>query len=124
MSPARVRELMGRKPSWSRSQKHPIVSRTRTWAFGQLRVVFDGVRAGSRVISVSTTSRLDRTVRGVGVRTREPLVRARVRGVECRTEYGYRRCSLGKKVAGGVVTDFAISRKGRVSRITLALVLD
>lgn len=124
MDTVRVREVLGRKPSKSRTSPHPIVERTRTWSFGRLRVVFDGTKSGARVISVNTTSRKDRTSRGVGVGTREPLVRKRVRGVSCRTEYGYRRCSIGKAKPGEAVTDFAISRKGRVWRVTLSRVLD
>lgn len=124
MDPARVRELLDRAPDSSRTDPHPIVERTKTWTFGALKVVFDGTKAGARVISVSTTSRVDRTVRGVGVGSSEMTVRRRVSGADCRTEYGYRRCSIGKQVAGEAVTDFSISRKGRVWRIALSRVLD
>lgn len=124
MSPDRVLELMGRKPDTTTTQAHPIVERTKTVTWGRLRVVYDGVKPGARVITVSTTSRIDRTLRGVGVGSREDTVRRRVAGVSCQTEYGYRRCSIGKPLAGGTVTDFAISRKGRVTRITLSRVLD
>ena len=64
MDPARVRELLDRAPDSSRTDPHPILERTKTWTFGALRVVFDGVKAGARVISVSTTSKRDRTNRG------------------------------------------------------------
>ena len=124
MDPARVRELLDRAPDSSRTDPHPIVERTKTWTFGALKVVFDGTKAGARVISVSTTSRVDRTPRGVGVGSKEMTVRRRVAGVDCRTEYGYRRCSIGKQVAGEPVTDFSISSKGRVWRIALSRVLD
>lgn len=124
MGPERVLELMGRKPDTTKTQAHPIVERTKTVSWGGLRVVYDGVKPGARVISISTTSRRDRTVRGVGVGSAEETVRQRVSGVSCRTEYGYRRCSIGKPLAGNAVTDFAISRKGRVMRISLSRVLD
>ena len=124
MGPERVLELMARKPDTTSTQAHPILERTKTVTWGGLRVVYDGVKSGARVISVSTTSRRDRTVRGVGVGSTEDIVRRRVAGVACRTEYGYRRCSIGKPVAGNAVTDFAISSKGRVMRISLSRVLD
>lgn len=124
MGPERVLELMARKPDTTSTEAHPIVERTKTVTWGGLHVVYDGVKASARVISVSTTSRLDRTARGVGVGSTEDTVRRRVAGVACRTEYGYRRCSIGKALAGNAVTDFAISHKGRVTRITLSRVLD
>ena len=124
MGPERVLELMERRPDKSTTQAHPIVERTKTVTWGGLRVVYDGVKAGARVISISSTSKRDRTTRGVGVGSSEDTVRRRVAGVACRTEYGYRRCSIGKPLAGNAVTDFAISRKGRVSRISLSRVLD
>ncbi len=124
MDPERVHELLDDKPDTTSTQAHPIVERTTTMTWGGLRVVYDGVKAGARVISVSTTSRLDRTIRGVGVGSSEATVRKRVPGVACRTAYGYRRCSIGKAIAGEAVTDFSISRKGRVSRISLSRVLD
>lgn len=124
MGHERVLELMGRRPDAVTTQAHPIVERTKTVTWGGLRVVYDGVKSGARVISVSTTSRRDRTTRGAGVGSTEEVVRLRVAGVSCRTEYGYRRCSIGKPRAGNAVTDFAISRKKRVTRITLSRVLD
>lgn len=124
MGPERVLELLGRRPDTTSTEAHPIVERTKTVTWGGLRIVYDGVKSGARVISVSTTSRRDRTVRGVGVGSTEDTVRRRVAGVSCRTEYGYRRCSIGKPLAGNAVTDFAISRKGRVTRISLSRVLD
>lgn len=124
MDSVRVNELLGAKPDSATTEAHPIVERTKTVTWGGLRVVYDGVKSGARVISVSTTSRLDRTIRGVGVGSIEATVRKRVAGVSCKTEYGYRRCSIGKKLAGEAVTDFSISRKGRVSRISLSRVVD
>jgi hypothetical protein len=124
MSPARVREVLDRAPSSSRTDPHPILERTKTWTFGALRVVFDGVKAGARVISVSTTSRSDRTSRGVGVGSSEQTVRRRVKGAGCHVEYGYRGCWVGKELAGEAVTYFSISSKGKVWRISLARVID
>ena len=124
MDPSRVREVLDRAPDSSRTDPHPILERTKTWTFGALRVVFDGVKAGARVISVSTTSKSDRTSRGVGVGSSEPTVRKRVKGADCHVEYGYRGCWVGKEVAGEAVTYFSISSKGKVWRISLARVID
>jgi hypothetical protein len=124
MNPSRVREVLDRAPDSSRSDPHPILERTKTWAFGALRVVFDGVKAGARVITVSTTSKTDRTSRGVGIGSTEPTVRKRVRGAVCHVEYGYRGCRVGKELAGDAVTYFSISSKGKVWRISLSRVID
>ena len=61
MGPERVLELIERRPDTSTTQAHPIVERTKTVTWGGLRVVYDGVKAGARVISISSTSKRDRT---------------------------------------------------------------
>ena len=87
---------------------------------GGLTVRFQG---NTRVSSVETTGLGDRTVRGVGVGSSEAVVRARISGVRCVTESGFRHCYLGQFLAGRRVTDFVI-RNGRVSRVTVAVVID
>src|SRR4051794_21886390 len=56
---------------------------------GGIRVGFQGKR---RVSGVSTTGRGDRTVRGVGVGSREQTVEDKVPGVTCETIAGSRSC--------------------------------
>lgn len=80
-------------------------------------------QSGSRVTALRTTSRLERTGRRVGVGSSEATVKARVVGVVCRTEAGFRHCFVGSFLPGRVVTDFRI-RKGRVRSVTIAFVLD
>ena len=85
-----------------------------------LRVNFQG---GRTVTAVSTASRSQRTANGVGPGSTEARVRARVRGVRCRTEFGSRHCWVGRFLPGRRVTDFFI-RGGRVTRVTVGFVID
>jgi len=87
---------------------------------GGITVTFQG---NTRVSSVETTGLGDRTVRGVGVGSTEAIVRARVAGVRCVTESGFRHCHLGQFLAGRRITDFVI-RSGRVTRVTVGVVID
>ncbi len=87
---------------------------------GGIRVLFQG---GTSVSSVSTTGLGDRTARGVGVRSTERAVRRKVPGVTCQTTGGFRSCHTGNFLPGKRVTDFAI-RKGRVTRVTVGIVID
>ena len=48
---------------------------------------------------------------------------AKVHGVRCRNESGFKHCFVGKFLPGLRVTDFFL-RKGKVSAITVAFVLD
>jgi hypothetical protein len=80
-------------------------------------------QSGARVTSLRTTSLRERTARGVGPGSTEAQVRARVAGVRCRSEFGFRHCFLGRFLPGRVVTDFHI-RRGRVSIVVIGYVLD
>jgi hypothetical protein len=85
-----------------------------------LRVTFQGNR---RVTDVFTTRPTERTARGVGVGSTEGQVRAKVAGVRCRTESGFRHCFVGRFLPGRRVTDFRIKR-GRVSSVHVGFVID
>jgi hypothetical protein len=85
-----------------------------------LRVTFQGNRT---VTSISTTRAGERTAAGVGVGSTEGQVRAKVAGVRCRTESGFRHCFVGRFLPGKRVTDFRIKR-GLVTSIQVAFVLD
>ena len=94
---------------------------------GFVELVYPGLRVtlqGKRTVSgVSTTRRSERTARGVGVGSTEARVRARVAGVHCRSESGFRHCFVGRFLPGRRVTDFRI-RGGRVRSVTVGFVLD
>jgi hypothetical protein len=118
-SRAEVRSALG-APDSRRSGTNPF-GRFVEWRFrGDIRVIFQGRR---RVTSVSTTGLGDRTDRGIGVGSTQRAVRRRVPGVRCETFADVRSCHTGVLEAGRRVTDFQI-RRGRVTRATVAIVID
>ena len=90
------------------------------FVYSGLRVNFQG---GRTVTAVSTAAHSQRTAGGVGPGSTEARVRARIRGVRCRTEFGSRHCWVGRFLPGRRVTDFFI-RNGRVTRVTVGFVID
>ena len=123
MTPAEVREELG-GPKSSVVTPNPIIGKVRIWRYAGLRIMFDGVGRGRTVLSVTSTSKGDRTAAGIGVGSRELEVQQLVRGVRCATRYGYRSCMLGGDKAGQITTDFSISGSGKVTRVTLSRVVD
>jgi hypothetical protein len=87
---------------------------------GGITVNFQG---RTRVTSVSTTGRGDRTTRNVGVGSTEAAVKSKVPGVRCETIAGIRSCHTNRFRAGERVTDFLI-RNGKVTRVSVGFVLD
>ena len=88
---------------------------------GRIDVIF---QSGNRGTSVTTRGLGDRTARGVGVGSRERTVKRRTPGVKCETFIGgIRSCHTGTFGAGTRVTDFRI-RNNRVTRVTVARVID
>lgn len=123
MTGAQVRRVAGRADA-ELLRSHPVLGRTKVWRYGRAAVTFDGTRSSSEVVSITTTSRSDRTAKGVGVGSTEAAVRTAVAGVRCVTELGYRHCWVGRQAAGQVVTDFSIGSSGRVTRVLLGRVID
>jgi hypothetical protein len=86
-----------------------------------ITVTFQGNR---RVTGISTKGRTERTERGVGVGSRETVVRAKVGHVRCETIVHARTCHVGSFAPGHRVTVFLISKSGRVATVTVGFVLD
>ena len=122
MTRAQVEKRLG-TPERVRRPRSEIFGRYTELEYGLTFIsIFDSAEGG--VFSITTTSRRQRTSTGVGVGSTERAVRRGVRNVRCRTEYGFRRCSVGTFAPGRVVTDFVISTRGRVKRISLGRVID
>ena len=88
-----------------------------TLRYFRLRVIFQGNQS---VTAVKTTRKRERTPRGVGVGSTRAQVKARVRGVRCRTKT---LCEAGRLVPGGRVTVFRLFR-GRVTSVLVGFVID
>ena len=123
MTPTEVRGALG-APKASVVLPNPIIGKVRIWRYSGLRITFDGVGRGRTVLSVTSTSKGDRTAAGIGVGSREPEVRRLVPGARCATRYGYRSCTVGGGQAGRIATDFSVSGAGKVTRVTLSRVVD
>ena len=123
MTPSEVRAQLG-APSASGISLNPIIGKVRIWRYSGLRIVFDSVKPGRAVLSVTSTSRGDRTAADVGVGSAEADVQRLVPGARCATRYGYRSCMVGGAKPGQLATDFAISATGKVTRVSLSTVVD
>ncbi len=118
MSQARVRAVLGPPVRVVRGSN--VFGRYTEFRYRGLSVAFQGNTA---VTGIDTTRRRERTATGVGVGSTEAQVKARVRGVRCKTEFGFRHCFVGAFLPGRRVTDFVI-RRGRVARVTVGFVID
>lgn len=88
------------------------------YRFG-VRVFFQG---RDRVTSVSTNGLGDRTRGGIGVGSREGVVRS-IRGIRCETLGALRVCQIGRSLPGRRVTAFRL-RNGRVRSVSVGIVID
>lgn len=92
----------------------------RTLVYKNVSVSF---QTGSKATSVRTTSKSERTARGVGVGSTLAEVRAGLSGETCKREFGIHHCWLGNWDAGRVITEFRLE-KNRVSAVRIARVID
>jgi hypothetical protein len=107
------------KPDKVAQPKSPIFGRYTTWFYGGTSV--DMFNTGDRkVFNVSTTSKSEKTSSGVGVGSTVAAVKKGVPRVHCDQHH----CWVGRFEGGRKVTDFQLSAKGRVMRITIGYVLD
>jgi outer membrane protein assembly factor BamE (lipoprotein component of BamABCDE complex) len=118
MTKAKVRSLLGVPPSVKTGSND--FGKYTIFKYRGLQVFFQG---NATLTSVSTTRTSERTVSGIGVGTSEGQVKAKIKGVKCKTDSGFRHCYLGRFTAGHRVTDFAI-RSGKVSRVDVGVVID
>jgi hypothetical protein len=118
MTQGQVRAALG-KPSAVKHGSNDFGKYTQ-FRYPGLEVNFQGNTA---VTDISTTRRSERTASGAGVGSTEAQVKAKVKGVKCATDSGFRHCYLGKFRAGHRVTDFSI-RSGKVYRVDVGLVVD
>jgi len=118
MTQAKVRSVLGKPTSVKRGSND--FGKYTIFRYAGLRADFQG---NTSLTSVSTTRRSERTAAGIGVGSTEAQVKAKIKGVKCVTDSGFRHCYLGKFRAGRRVTDLAIKR-GKVSRVNVGVVID
>jgi hypothetical protein len=123
MPVAEVRATLGR-PTRFRTVRNEILGKVREWRYGLTVVTFNSTAADATVVSIDTRSRAERTAAGIGVGSTRAAVRGKVPDTRCLVEFSYDHCFVGAWRPGQVVTDFAIDRRGRVSRVVVGRVLD
>jgi hypothetical protein len=122
MTVAEVRTTLG-APDRISFRRDEIQGRVRVYAYGLTRVAFSP-GDDARVTTLATTSRSERTSRGIGVGSTRAAVARKVPGVHCRVEYGLDHCAVGSATPGHAVTDFLIGARGRVQRVVVGYVID
>jgi hypothetical protein len=104
--------------------RHPaseILGRYTEYRYGEVRVsLFD---SNGQAFNFVTRGKSARTTRGVGVGSPESYVKSAVPGVTCKTEFGFRNCTLGQALPGRIVTAFRIVN-GRVASVSVGRVID
>lgn len=122
MTTDQVRKVLG-KPDAVAFPKSEIQGRYKRYRYGLTTVDLFSGRNG-KVFNITTRSPKERTAKGVGVGSTEAEIAAKVPHVRCKVEFGYHHCQIGQSLAGRRVTDFAISRRGRVTHVTIGIVID
>jgi hypothetical protein len=118
MTQVQLRAKLG-KPGSVAHPKSPIFGRYTTWFYGPTSVDMFGTQ-DRKVFNVSTTSKSEKTSTGVGVGSSVAAVEKGVKRVHCNLQH----CFVGQFEGGNKVTDFQLSKSGRVTRVTIGYVLD
>lgn len=93
----------------------------KVFRYHRLKVTFQGNRD---VTAVTTRRFSEETAKGIGRGSTEQELKDAHARAKCRTEApSFRHCWIGRFRAGHTVTDFRI-RQGKVSRVTVAYVID
>ena len=121
MTGAQIRARLG-PPDRVRHPTGEITGRFTEYRYGEVVVsLFDG--ATGQAFNFVTRGKSARTVKGVGVGSPESYVKSAVPGVTCKTEFGFRNCTLGQALVGRIVTAFRIVN-GRVASVSVGRVID
>ena len=118
MTQAKVRSVLG-APTTVKHGANDFGKYT-IYHYAALQVTFQGNKT---VTAVSTSRTGERTAGGVGPGSTEAQLKAKLKGLTCKTESGFRHCYLGKFLAGHRVTDFRIVR-GKVTLAEVGFVID
>ena len=106
------------KPDRVQPRTSQIFGKYETWFYG--RTSIDIYNDSGKVFNISTTSKTEKTSTGVGVGSTVAQVKKGVKGVRCDKQH----CYVGRFNPGRKVTDFILSKTGRVSRVTVGYVID
>ncbi len=118
---AEVKAVLG-QPAKTRTGSNDFGTYTELRYKGKLRVTFQG---NENVSAISTAGEGQQTKQGIHVGSSETRLRQKIAGLKCETVGGRRSCTRGKLLAGRRVTVFFINAStGRVTRITVAFVID
>ena len=118
-----VRSAVG-KPDKVRTVDNEIMGKVTEWTYGKTKVLFNGRTTSAKVINLFTTSATERTAAGIGVGSTRAQVLAKVKGVKCENESGFRHCFVGRFLPGGTVTDFRLSKTNKVTSVDVGIVID
>ncbi len=118
-----VRAAAG-KPTKARTIDNEIMGRVLEWSYGKTKVLFNGRTSDARVINLETTSPNERTAGGIGVGSTRAQVLAKVKGVKCENDDGFRHCFVGRFLPGRTVTDFRLNKANKVTLVDVGIVID
>ena len=93
MTGAQIRARLG-PPDSVRHPTGEITGRFTEYRYGEVVVSLFGGTSG-QAFNFVTRGKSARTVKGVGVGSPESYVKSAVPGVTCKTEFGFRNCTLG-----------------------------